>query len=88
MQIQADKIVDVLLAKLPAPSEAVFEVTMRDLVVAIARRLGENALMLTPSDLLLARDEVQAAFGHHMDEREFIDMGLDAWEIIRNDEVT
>ena len=32
----------------------------------------------------LARDEVKSAIEHHLDERDFIEMGLDAWEIVRN----
>lgn len=84
--MDTNEIIAALTGKLPDPSEAVFTITMRDLVAAIVRRIGINALLLTPSDLLLARDEVQAAFGHHLDEREFIDIGLDAWEIIRSGE--
>jgi len=41
-------------------------------------------LDLTPEDLESARDEVRAAIEMNLDEREYIEMGLDAWEIVRN----
>jgi len=50
---------------------------------AIVRRLGVEALTLSPDDLRLAREEVQIAIDHNLDERDFIDIGLDAWEIVR-----
>jgi len=43
--------------------------------------MGEEALELSTEDLELARDEVKAVLEHHLDEREYIDIGLDAWEI-------
>ena len=36
---------------------------------------------------MVAREEVQGAISHYMDEREFVEIGLDAWEIIRNGEL-
>jgi len=45
--------------------------------------MGESALSLSADDLELARDEVKAALEHHLDIREYIDIGLDAWEITR-----
>ncbi len=83
MQNTTNEIVTTLIAKLPDPTEIIYTITMRDLVSAIVRRIGVDALALTDSDLQLARDEVQAAIGHHLDEREFIDIGLDAWEMVR-----
>jgi hypothetical protein len=53
-------------------------------MAAIVRRIGEEALELSLEDLALASDEVKAALEHHLDEREYIDMGLDSWEIVRN----
>lgn len=88
MQTQTSDIVAALLAKLPDPTVGVYQITMQDLVTAIVRRVGDSALLLTPDDLLLAREEVQAAIGHHLDEREFIDMGLDAWQLVRQCEET
>ncbi|MDH3867576.1 MAG: hypothetical protein OES39_10875 [Desulfobulbaceae bacterium] len=58
--------------------------TTGNIIVAILRRLGEEALELSQEDLALARDEVKAALEHHLDEREYIDIGLDAWELVRN----
>lgn len=65
------------------PSELVFAISMQSVLSEIDNRLGEKALTLSVQDLLLARDEVRAAIGHHLDEREFIGIGLDIWEISR-----
>lgn len=66
------------------PTEVVFAVTIQDIRSAIARRLGEQeALALSNTDLQLAREEVTAALEHHLDIREYIDIGLDIWEITR-----
>lgn len=78
-----DEIVTTLCGKLPDPSEVVYVVTMRDLLAAIARRLQEESLHLTAEDLLLARDELQAVFGHYLNERELFDLALDQWEVVR-----
>ena len=40
--------------------------------------MGEEALELSPKDLVLAREEVKSALEHHLDERDFIEIGLDA----------
>jgi len=66
------------------PSEVIYAITLATVLSAIVNRLGEEALALTPDDLCLARKEVVAAFDHNLDIREFIDEGLDAWEITRN----
>ncbi|MDO8834487.1 MAG: hypothetical protein Q7V01_02775 [Vicinamibacterales bacterium] len=65
------------------PSEAIYSISMETVISAIAHRLGEEALNLTLDDLRLARNEVQIAISHNLDERDYIDMGLDAWEIVR-----
>ena len=78
-----EEIVNRLSRKLLDPSEVVYAVTMLDLLTAIAGRLGEEALQLTPDDLLLARDEVRATFGHYLDERELFGLALDQWELVR-----
>ena len=46
--------------------------------------MGEKFLDLSAEDLELARDEVKAAINHHLDERDYIDIGLDSWEIVRS----
>ena len=66
------------------PPEVIHEITTENIMAAIVRSIGEEALKLSPEDLALARDEVKAALEHHLDEREYIDMGLDSWEIVRN----
>lgn len=82
--MKSDEIIRTLSLKLSDASEVVYAVTMRDLLSAIAGRLQEDALLLTPEDLLLARDEVRATFGHYLDEREIFALALDQWELIRN----
>lgn len=67
-----------------SPSEIIYSITMQDILSAIVRRLGKEALTLSAEDLQLAREEVKEAISHNLDERDYIDMGLDAWEIIRN----
>lgn len=62
-------------------SSPIFAVTMNDVLSSLSRRLDVSTL--SPEDLELARKEVQEAINHNLDIREYIDMGLDAWEIIR-----
>jgi hypothetical protein len=66
------------------PPEVIYAVTMRDILDAIAMRMGEDVHTLKTDDLQLAREEVRAVLEHHLDIREYIDMGLDVWEITRN----
>jgi hypothetical protein len=66
------------------PPQVVHEITTENIISAIVRRMGEEALDLSAEDLDLARDEVKEAIEHHLDESEYIDIGLDSWEIIRN----
>ena len=66
------------------PPEVIHEISTENIISAIVRRMGEEALELSAEDLELARDEVRAAIEHHLDEREYIDIGLDSWEIVRN----
>jgi len=65
------------------PSDVIYSITMETVISAIVRRMGEEALDLSAEDLELARDEVRAAIDHHLDLREYIDIGLDTWEIVR-----
>ncbi len=71
------------LSRRTDPSEAIYAVTKQDVLTAIARRMGEEALTLSADDLQLAGDEVKEAINHNLDIREYIDMGLDVWEITR-----
>ena len=66
------------------PEEIIFSITVLDLVRAIERRLGEEALSLSVEDLQLAIDEIKAVIEDQLDIRDYIDMGLDAWELTRN----
>jgi hypothetical protein len=56
---------------------------MRSVIAEIVNCLGEKALTLSVEDLHLAREEVREAFSHNLGERNFLDMGLAAWEIKR-----
>lgn len=67
-----------------SPSEIIYAITMQSILSAIVRRMGEEALTLTADDIQLACEEVKIAISHNLDERGYIDMGLDAWEITRN----
>jgi len=65
------------------PPEVIHEITTENIISAIVRRMGEEALELSAEDLELASDEVRAAIEHHLDEREYIDICLGSWEIVR-----
>ncbi|MDO8948572.1 MAG: hypothetical protein Q7U88_15675 [Desulfocapsaceae bacterium] len=65
------------------PSEVIYSLSMETVISAIVQRLGEEALNLTLDDLKLAREEVQIAIDHNLDERPYIEIGLDVWEIVR-----
>ena len=65
------------------PTEIVFAITMRSVLYAIVNRLGEKVLKLTEYDLNLARDEVKIAFDD-LEILDYIDMGLDSWEIVQH----
>jgi hypothetical protein len=66
------------------PPEVIYEISFETVISMIVHRLGEEALDLSVEDLELAKDEVKAAIDHHLDERVFIEIGLDAWELVRN----
>ena len=66
------------------PSDVLYCITMQDVLTAIVHRMEEEALSLSAEELQLAREEVRAALEHHLDPRDYIDMGLDAWEIAIN----
>ena len=62
--------------------DPIFAVTMQDILSELSRR--HDVSTLSPEDLELARQEVQEAIAHHLDIREYIEIGLDSWEITRN----
>ena len=66
------------------PPEVIHSITTENIISEIVRRMGEEALGLSVEDLELAREEGKTALEHHLDEREYIEIGLDAWEIVRN----
>ena len=58
-----------------------FSVTTDDVLKVLSRRCDISKL--SPEDLDLACQEVKAILETELDIREYIDMGLDAWEITR-----
>ena len=80
--MEHEKIVSRL--SLICPSEVLYELSMRSVLSHIANRLGEKAMELSAEDLELAIQEIRAAIDHQFDPRDYIDMGLDAWLIVRN----
>lgn len=66
------------------PQQIVFAISTQDVLVAIVKRMGNNALTLKPKDLLQARAMVRAALTlHNPADRQYINDGLDAWETAR-----
>ena len=57
---------------------------MQNILSEIAKRMGEDALILSPEALHQACKEVKIAISHNLDERDYIDMVLDAWEVIKS----
>jgi hypothetical protein len=66
------------------PSEIVYAVRMEAVLSAIVKRMGDEALTLTADEIEQAKEEIKAAIDHNVDIRDFLDEGLDAWEISRN----
>ena len=64
------------------PSEVIYSITMQSVLSALHHRHGIETL--TVEEIILAKEEVREAINHNLDEREYIDLGLDAWEITRN----
>ena len=67
------------------PEEVIYAITVLDVIRAIERRIGkEEASSLSVDDLHLAKEEVVAVIEHSLDVRDYIDEGLDTWELTRN----
>ena len=79
-----DEIVSRLTQLAGNPTEVLFSITMQRVIDEIVGRMGIQALALTTEDLQMVKQEVLAALEHNLDEREYIDEGLDAWEIVRD----
>jgi hypothetical protein len=82
--MQHEEIVTRLAQVADSPSEVIYAITMKSIIHQLVLRLGEEALTLSSEDLHQACEEVRTAISHNLDEREYIDMGLDTWEIVRN----
>lgn len=68
-----------------SPSEIVFALSMQNVLIELADRLGSQALKLTPADLFKARDAVRAAICRSINTREVIAIGLDSWTASRKE---
>lgn len=79
-----DEIITQLTQITENASEIIYCITMQSIIRQIVQRMSADALSLSVEDLQLAMAEVKEAISHNLDEREYIDMGLDAWEVIRN----
>jgi len=79
-----DEIVTRLAKTTENASEIIYSITTRSVLAVIVQRMGEEALNLSAKDLNLALEEVKEAICHNLDERDFINIGLDVWEITRN----
>lgn len=66
------------------PTEIVYAITMETVLSAIVKRMGKEALSLTVEEIELAKEEIKAAIDHNLDIRDYLNEGLDAWEITRN----
>jgi len=64
------------------PENPLFSITQQDVINILARRTDVS--QLSPEDIALACQEVKSAIEHHLDIREYINIGLDSWEIVRN----
>lgn len=58
-----------------------FAVTSNDVLKALSRRIDISTL--SPEEKESACLEVKEAINHHLDIREYIEIGLDSWEIVR-----
>ena len=81
--MQHEEIVSRLSQITGNPKDVIFSVTINDVIIAIAHRIAEKSLTLSAEDLLLAMDVVKEAIDHHLDIREYIEIGLDVWMITR-----
>jgi hypothetical protein len=64
-------------------SNVLYSITMQQVLTAIVRRMGDDALFLSADDLQLLREEVVAVIEHSLDYREVIDEGIEAFNITR-----
>jgi hypothetical protein len=65
-------------------TDVLYSITMQQVIKQIVHRMGDDVLSLTPAELELARTEVIAVLEHSLDYRQYIDEGLDIWQISRH----
>lgn len=68
-----------------SPSEIVHALSMQTVLIELARRLGPQALKLTPAELFQARDAVRVAIRDNLNTCEVIAIGLDNWADARRE---
>ena len=65
--------------------ESIWELSLSSVYSEIVKRMGQDALNLTATELELAALEVRAVFeDDHDRERDLLAIGLDSWELVRN----
>lgn len=79
-----EEIATILARRVPDPDQVIFVVTMVDVLKSIAGRLEKDALSLTATELLAARDDVRAVFSHYLHERDLMNLGLETWMVARS----
>ncbi len=67
-----------------SPSQVVFAITMQDIIAEVARTMGEKAVYLSAADLLAIRKEVRIAIDYGLDVRDYIQPGIETWQISKN----
>ena len=65
-------------------SEPIYEISNESLISLIVSRLGEEALNLTTEDIQLAIAEARCALEHFLNEKEYLEIAVDSWMILRN----
>ncbi len=62
-------------------TSVIYTITTQDVLNVLSNRIDPSTL--SPEDLQLAIQEVKDALQHHLDSRDYINIGLDVWEITR-----
>ena len=63
--------------------ESIWELSLSSVYSEIVRRMGQNALKLTATELELAAQEVRSVFEDDDREKDLVSIAIDSWEIVR-----
>ena len=67
------------------PPEVIHEITTKNIISEIVRRMGEEAMDLSAEDLEMAREEVCSAIDHYeRDLLDIINIGIDAFFVLKD----